>query len=270
MQRPLTRCVIGLTGGIGSGKSHARKFLEELGCLGIDADQLGHRAYAAGTAVNDRIVATFGPTVRAADGTINRAVLGKRVFADPTALQRLQELVWPAIGELLRDEVDRLVSDPPRPSYVRFPHQWAASLQQLGQLPPGGDLATSQEVLASELERGTQAATSPVEVTAPVIVIEAAVLFEAGWQQQMSEVWSTFVDRQRAIDRVVERNGLTAQEAARRFHAQLPLEDRLRRSDVAIDTSGPVSLTRATLCFKLARFVARHGLVHEESPSSRR
>jgi dephospho-CoA kinase len=92
---------IGLTGGIGSGKSAASRILAELGALVIDADRVGHEVYLPGTPGWDQVVAAFGREVVASDGTIDRKQLGARVFGAPAELARLNAIVHP----LIRDAV---------------------------------------------------------------------------------------------------------------------------------------------------------------------
>lgn len=105
--------VVGLTGGIGSGKSTVARLFAEHGARVIDADKLGHEVYLPGTVGWDRVVAAFGGEIVAPDGTIDRAALGRRVFADPVALQRLNQIVHPLIGAELcaRLEAARAAQD---------------------------------------------------------------------------------------------------------------------------------------------------------------
>jgi dephospho-CoA kinase len=98
--------VIGLTGGIASGKSAVSRRLAELGAVIIDADKLGHEAYRAGTDTFRAIVDAFGPEVVGADGEIDRRALGRKVFGDPEARRRLEAIVWPAIRRLGQERID--------------------------------------------------------------------------------------------------------------------------------------------------------------------
>ena len=99
--------VIGLTGGIGAGKSTVTQMLEELGAAVIDADKVGHQIYLPELPAWREIVDTFGTTVLNADRTINRQALGKIVFADPDALRTLNRIVHPKMfdrmGELIAE-----------------------------------------------------------------------------------------------------------------------------------------------------------------------
>lgn len=90
--------IVGLTGGIGSGKSTAAAILAGLGARVIDADRIGHEVYLPGTAGHAEVVAAFGGGVVGADGTIDRRALGAIVFADPAALARLNAIVHPLIA----------------------------------------------------------------------------------------------------------------------------------------------------------------------------
>ena len=90
--------VVGLTGGIGSGKSTVSALLAERGAVIIDADAITRELQQPGTEVFEAIVQRFGPEVVAADGTLDRAALAGIVFADPDALKELNGLVHPAVG----------------------------------------------------------------------------------------------------------------------------------------------------------------------------
>jgi dephospho-CoA kinase len=81
--------IIGLTGGIASGKSTASEHLQGLGALVVDADRLGHRVYEPGTPGFEQIVNAFGHDLVAEDGTIDRRILGGKVFGAPEEMKRL-------------------------------------------------------------------------------------------------------------------------------------------------------------------------------------
>lgn len=88
---------IGLTGGVGSGKSSVASVLRDLGALVIDADVLAREVVAPGTDGLAAIVAHFGPSVLNPDGTLNRAALGAVVFADQTERKALEDIVHPLV-----------------------------------------------------------------------------------------------------------------------------------------------------------------------------
>lgn len=98
--------VIGLTGGIGSGKSTVSQFLAELGATIIDADAIGHEVFKPETEAWREVVATFGKQIINPDGTINRQKLGTIVFANPEARARLNEIMHPRIYEVVKAQLE--------------------------------------------------------------------------------------------------------------------------------------------------------------------
>ena len=90
--------VIGLTGGIASGKSAITQWLAKRGAYVIDADKLGHRAYESGSQAFDEVVEAFGRDIVGTDGEVNRRALGSKVFGNEAALKKLTDIAWPAIS----------------------------------------------------------------------------------------------------------------------------------------------------------------------------
>ena len=95
--------VIGLTGGIGTGKSTVTRVLEDLGAAVIDADKVGHQIYLPDLPAWREIVEAFGTEVLNADRAVNRQALGKIVFADPEALRTLNRIVHPKMFDRMRE-----------------------------------------------------------------------------------------------------------------------------------------------------------------------
>jgi dephospho-CoA kinase len=95
--------VVGLTGGIGSGKSTVAALLAERGAVVVDADAVTRDVQRAGTPVFDAMVERFGPGIVAPDGELDRAAVADIVFTDAEALADLNAIVHPAVGaEILR------------------------------------------------------------------------------------------------------------------------------------------------------------------------
>jgi dephospho-CoA kinase len=182
----LRAITIGLTGGIGSGKSVAAAALGELGATRIDADKVGHEVYLPGKPAWQEIVDAFGPEVIAANGTIDRKKLGERVFGDPVALQTLNAIVQPRIAAEIAERI--------------------RTLRAQGSLAP--------------------------------IVVEAAVLVEAGWQWLVDEIWVVTTPAERAIERVMASRHLTRGEVERRIASQLTDSERSRDARVVIPNDG--------------------------------
>ena len=187
--------VIGLTGGIASGKSTARRMLLEAAAAGgdasssgvveLDCDKLAHEAYLPGSAAFDELVNAFGSGVVSSgpgsDGTIDRRALGRIVFSDAQAMSRLNEIVWPATAQLIK-----------------------------------------QRLAQSE---------------ANIVVLEAAVLLEAGWDAFIDEVWVLNAPHAMVLSRLIARNGLSEAEAEARISAQMSIEARTARAHVVISSA---------------------------------
>lgn len=178
--------VIGVTGGICSGKSTVTKALQNLGIHVLDADKLGHRAYEPGSECYRKLIEHFGAQIVAEDGQINRPVLGSIVFSEPAKMKDLQNIVWPEIRVLI-----------------------AQSLHDLDR-------------------KGID-----------VVVLEAAVMIEAGWQDLVSTLWVINVDKDVALKRLMKRNGLSEVEALKRIDSQLSNEERVKRANLVLDNSSP-------------------------------
>ncbi len=187
--------VIGLTGGIGSGKSTVAALFAEHGARVIDADKIGHDVYRPGTPGWEQVVAVFGRTIVAPDGSIDRAALGRRVFADPAALATLNQIVHPLIGLEIQ----------------------------------------------TRLEAARQA-----DDRRPV-VIEAALLLDAGWRSLADVVVVVVAPRAAVIERVERQRGLTAADIETRMAAQIGDEQRRALADIVIENGGTLDDLRATV-----------------------
>ena len=186
--------VIGLTGGIASGKSVVSGFLSEFGAVVIDADKLGHQVYLPGTDGHREVVEAFGQGIVAEDGTIDRRKLAPIVFGNPDKLAQLNSIAWPKIKALARER------------------------------------------LAELREQGTD-----------VVVLEAAILFEAGWEDLCDEIWTVQVDREGAIARLMERNGMDREAALARINNQMSNEARAERATIVIRNEGTLEELRTLL-----------------------
>ncbi|XP_009986958.1 PREDICTED: bifunctional coenzyme A synthase, partial [Tauraco erythrolophus] len=98
--------VIGLTGGTGSGKTSIAKLLGHLGAFLIDADKLSHAVYAPGGPAYGQVVAAFGTEIVDEDGTINRKVLGAKVFGNQEQLKSLTDIVWPEVARMVKEQIE--------------------------------------------------------------------------------------------------------------------------------------------------------------------
>ncbi|MCZ2108179.1 MAG: dephospho-CoA kinase [Dehalococcoidia bacterium] len=186
--------VIGLTGGIASGKSTVTRFFRDKLVPVIDADILGHRTYEPGSETFAQVVATFGQDLVAPDGTIDRKVLGGKVFGKPEELKRLTDIVWPGIRKL--------------------------ASQELAEFETAGNAAA---------------------------VLEAAVLFEAGWEDLCDEIWVVVVEPDLAVERLGLRNGLDPEAARARINSQLTDAERTARADVVIENNSSLEALEGSI-----------------------
>jgi len=98
--------VIGLTGGIGSGKSTVSQCLAELGAVIIDADKVGHEAFEPNTEAWREVAATFGRQILTPRGEIDRKRLGEIVFNNPEALSRLNRIMHPRMHDMMKAQIE--------------------------------------------------------------------------------------------------------------------------------------------------------------------
>ena len=175
--------IIGLTGGIATGKSTAAQALRSFGADVIDADAISRAATMPG--------GSAAPAVLEAFGTLDRKAIAGKVFADPEARRRLEAIVHP----IVRAEMARRIG----------------------------------------------------ESRAPVCVLDVPLLFESGMETMVDEVWVTWVPGDEQLRRVRVRDGLDEDAARARIASQMPTEEKIRRADHAVDTSGSFENTRACL-----------------------
>ena len=102
--------VVGLTGGIGSGKSLAAQFFAERGALVIDADQLARDAIERGSEGFDQLIATFGDSILH-NGLVDRRALGELVFRDAEAKKKLEAIIHPIVRKEFEEAVASLEND---------------------------------------------------------------------------------------------------------------------------------------------------------------
>jgi len=107
--------IVGLTGGIATGKSTVGNFFHALGAHLIDADRYAKKAVAAKNPAWHKIVAAFGASILQADGEINRAALGQIVFDDATAQKKLEAIVHPVVRQMMLQKLEEIQQAPHPP-----------------------------------------------------------------------------------------------------------------------------------------------------------
>lgn len=122
---------IGLTGGMGAGKSTALAALEQLGAATLSTDAVVHELYL-GPEVRDAVVGRWGPQV-APGGEVDRAAVAARAFEDPAERKWLESLLWPLVGQRIGEWLTRVraATPPPRAAIVEIPLLFEAGMQEM-------------------------------------------------------------------------------------------------------------------------------------------
>ena len=177
--------IIGLTGGIGTGKSTASGFLSDLGAVVLDADSLGHDTYKKGTELYRALIKTFGQDILGIKGEINRSKLADIVFANENLLTKLNSMVHPYIKNYIKKTISKL--DKQKTSMV---------------------------------------------------VIDAAILVEAGWTDLVDEVWALTAERETIHGRLSDKFKNNMEDALKRIDFQMPQSELISKVDVVINNDG--------------------------------
>lgn len=173
--------VVGLTGGIACGKSSVADILRKFEVPIIDADEIAHQIMEPGNQAYSLIVQEFGPKILNGDGTINRQVLGDRVFGDSNARQKLELLTHPIIIRRIKELI--------------------------------ADFALTNTKL---------------------LVVEVPLLFETGMEKFFDAIWVVSTKPDFQLKRLMQRNGLSKEQAVQRLANQLPLSYKESKADKII------------------------------------
>jgi len=175
--------VIGLTGGICSGKSTIAELLATLGASVINCDLMAHKTYQQGMPAYHSIVQAFGDQVLTDGGDIDRKILGSLVFGDKEAMDKLSAIVWPETAKLVKQQIE---------------------------------------------EFGRNGVS--------VVVLDAAVLLEAGWDSHCHEIWVAFIPPDEAVKRIQSRDKLNVSQAESRIQSQISNSSRVAAADIIFST----------------------------------
>lgn len=185
--------VIGVTGGVGSGKSVILSILEkEYGAQTILADLVAHDLMEPGAKSYMEIVETFGDSILQEDGAIDRQKLGSIVFADEKKLEQLNGITHPNVKEEIKRKI--------------------AKIRKKGE--------------------------------ASMIVLEAALLIESGYEDIYDELWYIYVNRETRYERLKEGRGYTREKTDSIMNNQLSEEEFRAHAQVIIDNSYDIEQTK--------------------------
>jgi dephospho-CoA kinase len=204
--------ILGLVGGIASGKSVVANILRDLGAVVLDADKAGHAVLREPEIIN-ALKARWGDSILDSSGQISRRAVAKIVFGQGNELERkfLEQLTHPRIEALLHEELNHIRNSPNPP---------------------------------------------------PVVVLDAALLFEAGWDKLCDKILFVDAPRDIRLERAVAR-GWSTQQFAVREAAQMPLVEKAVRSHIVIRNARTLENIRDVL-----RLTWRHRFVEPTSKES--
>lgn len=186
--------IIGLTGGIASGKSTVSAMFKERAFTVIDADIEAKRAVEKGEPAYNEIVSHFGEEILLEDGEINRQKLGSFVFYNDEERMKLNSIVHPAVRQRMTEQKDRAIA------------------------------------------KGES-----------LIVLDIPLLFESKLTYMVDYTVLVYVNREKQLQRLMERNGFDKEEANARIRSQMLLDEKVKLADFLIDNNGDLENTEKQL-----------------------
>jgi dephospho-CoA kinase len=183
--------LVGLTGGVATGKSTVSRILEGEGAALIDADQIARELVRPGTPAFLELVQAFGKNILREDGAMDRKKLAARIFSDPQQRKILNRILHPRIDEEIRRRIEEIVKRDP----------------------------------------------------GAIIIIDAALLIEAGNHEKMDKVIVVTSKAEQQIQRLKDRDGLAPEEARKIFASQMPQEEKVTLADYVLRNEGSLEET---------------------------
>ncbi len=183
---------IALTGGIACGKTTVAGWLRETGAVVIDADAISRKLTVPQGPALPAIRQAFGDAMFTPEGALDRAALGRRVFGDQAAREKLNGILHPMILAMMRQEME--------------------NCRKAGVLN---------------------------------VVLDVPLLYEAGMEGLADKVICVSAPERLQLERLIQRDGLTREQALRRIHSQWSLAEKEKRADGVIHTEGPRRQVRA-------------------------
>ncbi|MDW5471347.1 dephospho-CoA kinase [Staphylococcus equorum] len=199
--------VIGLTGGIASGKSSVSELLTVHGFKVVDADVASRQAVEKGTKGLEQVKEAFGEEAIDEDGNMNRSYVGDVIFNHPEKRLELNEIIHPIVRDIMEEEKE------------------------------------------AYLEQGYN------------VIMDIPLLFENDLQDTVDEVWLVYTSESIQIDRLMERNNLSMEDAKARVYSQISIDKKRRMADREIDNRD----TKLELKQNLERLLVEEGYIHNNT-----
>ncbi|WEN70467.1 dephospho-CoA kinase [Staphylococcus sp. NRL 16/872] len=198
--------VIGLTGGIATGKSTVSELLSVYGFKIVDADIAAREAVAKGSKGLEQVKLQFGEEAITEEGEMDRKYMGELVFNHPEKRLELNKIVHPIVREIMEKE---------KHEYLQQGHN---------------------------------------------VIMDIPLLFENDLQDTVDEVWLVYTSESVQIERLMERNNLTAEDAKARVYSQISIDKKSRMADHVIDNLG----SKLELKQNLERLLSEQGFLNKE------
>lgn len=186
--------IIGLTGGIASGKSTVSNLLRRKGFAIVDADIAARKVVEIGEDAYKQIVEAFGPEILQQDQNLDRKKLGTIVFHDEEKRLMLNQIVHPAVREYMQKEKE------------------------------------------TALKQGKE-----------TVIMDIPLLFESNLGYMVDQTILVYVEQSIQLQRLMDRNHFTKAEAMARIQSQIPLEEKIEKSDAVINNNGTIDETEQQL-----------------------
>ncbi|MBU0437941.1 dephospho-CoA kinase [Staphylococcus succinus] len=199
--------VIGLTGGIASGKSTVSELLTAHGFKVVDADVAARQAVAKGTKGLEQVKAVFGEAAIDKDGNMDRAYVGDVIFNHPEKRLELNEIVHPIVHDIMQQEKE------------------------------------------DYLKQGFN------------VIMDIPLLFENELQDTVDEVWLVYTSESIQIERLMERNDLSMEDAKARVYSQISIDKKRRMADHEIDNRD----TKLELKQNLEQLLVEEGYIDNDT-----
>lgn len=191
--------VIGLTGGLGSGKSTVASLLEQKGAKVVNADLVGHEIYRAGTEGWRRIADAFGREVLGPDGEVDRRKLSQIVFSDPQALRRLNSITHPLIKTAIEDRLAEMRASGTAVAVLEaallIEAKWMDAADEIWVVTAPRDTALDRVAARSGLSRQEAEARLSRQLSDEERAIHAHVIIDnggslEGLKRRLDELWT--------------------------------------------------------------------------------
>ncbi|MDY6803973.1 MAG: dephospho-CoA kinase [Cyanobacteriota bacterium] len=235
--------LIGITGGISTGKTTVSNYLKEKYQLPIwDADIYARQAVEIGSPILDKILERYGSDLVLSDGNLNRPRLGEIVFNQPEERRWLERQIHPYVRDRFAENI-RLLAEVGNRQQATGNRGRDFKEKRAKKDFTSDFCKRSIKKLASIGNRESEAGGAMASFDGPTAVLAVPLLFEAQMTDLVTEIWVVYLGPRKQIERLMLRDGLSREQAIARINAGMSLEEKRSRADVVLDNSStPLAL----------------------------